>query len=270
MRKELHQIRRDPSAYLIAGLLPLLLLFIFGYGVTLDLRRVPVAMVIENMTPEAASLLESFRNSRYFDVRFVRDRRAVEQDLVTSRIKGVIVLAGDFADRLGRSEEAPVQILVDGSDPNTAGLVLNYAQGVWSNWLEQESLGHVNLVARRLAAPPIQVEPRYWFNADVRSRNFLIPGSIAISMSLIGTLLTALVIAREWERGTIEALMAAPLGVSEFLLGKLIPYFLLGMGSMTLSALVAVLVFQVPYRGSIGRWCWCRRPSWRQCCRWGY
>ena len=252
VRKESHQIRRDPSTFLIAGVLPLLLLFIFGFGVTLDLRRVPVAVVVENMTPEAASLLQSFRNSRYFQVELVRDRRAVEDDLVASRVKGVIVVPRDFAVRLGRDELAPLQVLVDGSDPNTAGLVMNYAQGVWSNWLVQESLGGNDLVAKPSLVLPIDIQSRYWFNPDVRSQNFLIPGSIAISMSLIGTLLTALVVAREWERGTIEALLAAPLGVSEFLLGKLIPYFLLGMGSMTISALAAVLIFHVPYRGSIG------------------
>ena len=137
-RKELMQIVRDPSSYLIAGLMPLLLLFIFGYGVSLDLRQVPVAVVVENPTPEANSLLLSFRNSRYFTVVQAADRRQSEADLLAGRVKGVIVLADDFSDRLGRGDSAPVQILVDGSDPNTAGLVLNYAQGVWGNWLVQE------------------------------------------------------------------------------------------------------------------------------------
>ncbi len=171
---------------------------------------------------------------------------------MAGRVKGVIVLAADFSERLGRGESAPVQVLVDGSDPNTAGLVLNYAQGVWSNWLEQEAIARSNLLGQRNLTPVVSVEPRVWFNPDVRSQNFLIPGSIAIIMTLIGTLLTALVIAREWERGTIEALMATPVGVSEFLLGKLIPYFLLGMGAMILSASAAVFIFAVPFRGSIG------------------
>ena len=197
-------------------------------------------------------MLDSFRNSRYFDVVVARHRAEVENDLVAGRVKGVIVLAADFADRLAREEPAPVQVLVDGTDPNTAGLVLNYAQGVWSNWLEQESLSQADLVARPNWTPPIAVEPRYWFNPEIRSQNFLIPGSVAIIMSLIGTLLTALVVAREWERGTIEALMATPVGVAEFLLGKLIPYFLLGMGAMILAVSAAVFMFGVPFRGSIG------------------
>ena len=121
IRKEVLQILRDPSSFLIAGVLPLLLLFIFAFGVSLDLRRVPVGVVVEQPTPEANSLLASFRNSRYFDVRLARDRREVEDELVSGRLKGVVVLAADFTDRLGRGETAPVQVLVDGSDPNTAG-----------------------------------------------------------------------------------------------------------------------------------------------------
>jgi ABC-2 type transport system permease protein len=251
VRKELLQIRRDPSSFLIAGVLPLLLLFLFGFGVSLDLRRVPIAVVVERATPEADSLLTSYRNSRYFSVEVAQTRGKVEDDLVAGRVKGVVVLAADFAERLGRGETAPVQILVDGSDPNTAGLVLNYAQGVWANWLEQEAIARSGLLATSNLTPAVSVEQRVWFNPEVRSQNFLIPGSIAVIMTLIGTLLTALVIAREWERGTIEALMATPMGASEFLLGKLIPYFLLGMGAMILAATAAVLIFAVPFRGSI-------------------
>ena len=125
VRKESWQIARDPSSYLIAGLLPLLLLVIFGYGVSLDLRRIPVGLVVEQASPEADSLATSFRNSRYFTVRLARHRAEVEDDLASGRLKGVVVLAADFADRLGRGDTAPVQILVDGSDPNTAGLVEN-------------------------------------------------------------------------------------------------------------------------------------------------
>jgi len=250
-RKEMIQIVRDPSSYLIAGLMPLVLLFIFGYGVSLDLRQVPVTVVIENTTPEANSLLRSFSNSRYFIVEQAVHRKQAEEDLLAGRVKGVITLASDFSDRLGRGDSAPVQILVDGSDPNTAGLVLNYAQGVWSNWLVQEAIAQGDLVPREHLLPIVYLEPRYWFNPEARSQNFLIPGSVAIIMTLIGTLLTALVIAREWERGTIEALMTTPVGVSEFLLGKLIPYFLLGMGAMSLAATAAVWVFNVPFRGSI-------------------
>jgi ABC-2 type transport system permease protein len=175
----------------------------------------------------------------------------VEDDLASGRLKGVVVLAADFSDRLGRGDTAPVQILVDGSDPNTAGLVENYAQGVWRNWLQQESVSASSLAVRPASAPLVVAEPRVWFNPEVNSRNFLVPGAVAIIMTLIGTLLTALVVAREWERGTMEALMATPLGRAEFLLGKLIPYFVLGMVAMGLSVAVAVVFFNVPFRGSV-------------------
>ncbi len=252
VRKESLQVLRDPSSYLMAVVLPLLLLLIFGYGVSLDLRRVPVGLVIEQPSPEADSLAASFRNSRYFAVRLVRHRAEVESDLVSGRLKGVVVLAADFADRLSRGETAPVQVLVDGSDPNTAGLVENYVQGVWENWLRQEAVSASSLAVRPAAAPLVTAETRYWFNPEISSRNYIVPGSVAIIMTLIGTMLTALVVAREWERGTMEALMATPIGVAEFLLGKLIPYFLLGMTAMGLSAGAAVLLFGVPFRGSVG------------------
>ncbi len=252
VRKEWLQILRDPSSYLIAGILPLLLLVIFGYGVSLDLRLIPVGLVVEQSSPEADSLAASFRNSRFFTVRVVRNRREVEDDLVSGRLKGIIVVAADFAARLGRGETAPVQVLVDGSDPNTAELVENYVQGVWQNWLQQESVSAGSLAVRPAAAPAITAQPRFWFNPEISSRNFLVPGSVAIIMTLIGTLLTALVVAREWERGTMEALLATPIGPAEFLLGKLIPYFVLGMAAMGLSAAAAVLLFGVPFRGSVG------------------
>jgi ABC-2 type transport system permease protein len=252
VRKESLQIFRDPSSYLIAVVLPLLLLVIFDYGVSLDLRHIPVGLVVEESSPEAASLIASLRNSRFFILHLARHRSELQPELVSGRLKGVIVLAADFAERLGRGETAPVQVIVDGSDPNTAGLVMNYVQGVWQNWLQQEAVSQSGLTVRPVAAPLITSEPRYWFNPEINSRNFLVPGAVAIIMTLIGTLLTALVVAREWERGTMEALMATPISRTEFLLGKIIPYFLLGMVAMGLAVSTAVLFFAVPFRGSIG------------------
>jgi ABC-2 type transport system permease protein len=251
VRKESRQIARDPSSYLVAVVLPLLQLFVFGYGVSLDLRRIPLGLVVEQATPEAQSLVSSFSNSRYFDVRLARHRREMEQDLVSGRLKGVVVLTADFTERLGRADPAPVQVIVDGSEPNTAGLVQNYAQGVWSNWLAQEAVSRAGLTFRPGAVKVVGAEQRVWFNPDVSSHNFLVPGSIAIIMTMIGTLLSALVIAREWERGTMEALMTTPVSAGELLIAKFIPYFVLGMVAMALAVIAAVLVFQVPLRGSL-------------------
>jgi ABC-2 type transport system permease protein len=252
IRKEALQLRRDPSAFLIAGVLPLLLLLIFGYGVSLDLRRVPLAVVVEATTPEADSLLAAYQNSRYFEVWVVRDRRAAEGDLVAGRLFGIVVVPADFAERLGRGNTGPVQVIVDGSDPNTAGLVQGYAQGVWQNWQDQEAVSKATLVDRPTARPLLSTEPRYWYNPALTSRESLLPGAVAVILTIIGTLLTALVIAREWERGTMEALLATPAARLELLAGKVIPYFTLGMAAMGLSVLSAVWLLGLPFRGSVG------------------
>jgi ABC-2 type transport system permease protein len=139
-----------------------------------------------------------------------------------------------------------VQVIVNGVDANNARLVLGYVQGVWSSWLEKESLS----TGRDLNIP-VQVQQRVWFNSELRSRNFIVPGLIAIIMTLIGTLLTAMIMAREWERGTMEAVLVTPVTIREVILGKLIPYYLLGMGGMVLSVVMAVFLFDVPLRGSL-------------------
>ena len=251
IRKETFQIVRDPSSYLIAVVLPLLLLFIFGYGVSLDLRNVPVGLVVEQPSPEADSLVASFRNSRYFTLRLARHRSEVEDDLVSGRLKAVVVLAADFAERLGRGESAPVQIIVDGSDPNTAGLAENYVQGVWANWLQQEAVSAGGLAVRPAAMSRIIAQPRYWFNPQIDSHDFLIPGAVAINMTLIGTLLDRAGRGpRMGARHDGGADGNSRRASRDFLLGKLIPYFVLGMAAMVLSVVMAITVFRVPFRGS--------------------
>ncbi len=251
IRKESLQILRDPSAFLIAGVLPLLLLFIFAFGVSLDLQHVRVAVVVERPSPEATSLLDAYRNSRYFQVSEALDAAQVEEALVDGKIAGIVVIRADFTERIGRGDQGPVQVLVDGSDPNTAGLVLGYVQGVWQNWLRQEAVSKAGLVDRPAARPLLTTEPRIWFNPSLDSRYSLLPGAVAINLTLIGTLLTALVVAREWERGTMEALLATPAGRLEILAGKIVPYYALGMLSLLVSAGASVWFFGVPFRGSV-------------------
>jgi ABC-2 type transport system permease protein len=217
--------------------------------VSLDLKNVDVAVVIEEPSPQASRFLQSFEASRYFRVHLARDRREVQGQLVAGRLQGVVVLASDFAARVNRSEAAPVQVIVRGTDPNTAALVQNYVQGAWATWLAQESLARGNGGAA--AGPPIAAEPRVWFNPALDSRSALLPGSVAVIMTLIGTLLTALVIAREWERGTMEALLATPATRGEILLSKFLAYFALGMAAMALSVFVSHAVLGVPLRGSL-------------------
>lgn len=245
VRKESYQIVRDPSSILIAFVLPMILLFLFGYAVSLDATNIRIGLVVESPTPVTRDLAASFQASRYFEVVGGRDRRAFEDDLVLGRINGIVVIPATFAGDLAGGGAPQIQVLVDGSDPNTASFAQNYAQGVVANWARLRA-------AEVDATPPaITLEQRFWFNPELSSRYFLVPGSIAIVMTLVGTLLTSLVVAREWERGTMEAMMATPVTATELLAGKVLPYFVLGLTSMTLCVLVAVFLFGVPFRGSV-------------------
>lgn len=161
-------------------------------------------------------------------------------------MRGIVVIPTDFTRRLKNPHDvAKLQVITDGSEPNTASFVQNYIQGVWLKWLQQLSFENPQMLNTG-----VSLQPRYWFNPELKSNHFLLPGSIAIIMTLIGTLLTSLVIAREWERGTMEAMMATPVNIIEIILGKLIPYFVLGMSSMVICTLVSIIVFDVPFRGS--------------------
>ncbi|MBB3309412.1 ABC-2 type transport system permease protein [Rhizobium sp. BK196] len=245
VRKESYQAIRDPSTILIAFVLPLILLFLFGYGVSLDTTRTRIGLVLEQATPLTQDLAASFQASRYFSVTVGRDRRMFEDDLVLGNVRGIVVISADFATDYAAGNHPQIQVLVEGSDPNTANFVQNYVQGAVANWERQR------LSETIAAGPPIAIEQRFWFNPELTSRNFLVPGSIAIVMTLVGTLLTSLVVAREWERGTMEAMMATPVTAAELLAGKILPYFILGLASMTLCVLLAVFLFGVPFRGSV-------------------
>jgi ABC-2 type transport system permease protein len=246
VRKEFLQILRDPSSIAIAFLMPVLLLFLFGYGVSLDAEHVPVGIVVEKPDQNTAGFIGSFSHSRYFDPIILSDMAEAVDLLKLGRIDGIIHLRQNFSKQLKISGDAPVQVIVNGVDANNARIISSYIEGAWISWL-----GHQANAAGTDVNMPVQMEQRVWFNSELRSRNFLVPGLIAIIMTLIGALLTAMVMAREWERGTMEALMVTPVARREILLGKLIPYFILGMGGMALSVCMAVFLFHVPLRGSI-------------------
>ena len=244
--KESAQIVRDPSTFLIAFVLPLILLFIFGYGVSLDASDVRIGLVLEDDSAPALSLAQAYQNSAYFDVDMARSVAAVRDRMVAGDLRAMVVIPADFGATIQRGETPVIQIITDGSQPNTANFAAGYAEGVLANWAAAE-----NLENGRAQAPPISLATRYWFNPELKSRYFLVPGSIAIVMTMIGTLLTSLVVAREWERGTMEAMMATPVSMAEFIASKIIPYFVLGLGSMALCTVLAVTVFGVPFRGSV-------------------
>lgn len=244
--KETKQIMRDPSTFLIAFLLPLIMIFIFGYGVSLDAKHVPLGLLLEDTSPTARNLEQAFLGTPYFSVKTSYDRTHLEKELIDGNLRGIITIPVNFSQKfLRQTSSTKIQALVDGSEPNTARFVLNYAQGVINNWnLQQQYEGKPSL------SIPIKAEPRIWFNDELKSRDVLLPGSIAIIMSLIGTLLTALVVAREWERGTMEAMMSTPIRIPEMFLAKLIPYFFLGLASMVLCVSISIVLFDVPFRGS--------------------
>lgn len=245
--KESRQILRDPSTFLIAFVLPLILLFIFGYAVSLDIRAVRIGVALQDDGPAAESLGLAYANSRWFEVAAAREPATLVPELVAGRIRGIVVIPQDFGTRLKAPDrQAEIQIITDGSQPNTANFVANYAEGVRAAW----AAGLAQDRGLELTAP-VTLVPRFWYNSELTSRDFLIPGSIAIVMAMIGTLLTALVVAREWERGTMEAMMATPLAMTELLASKVIPYFVLGLGSVALCTGLAVTLFQVPFRGSV-------------------
>lgn len=245
VRKEFLQILRDPSSIAIAFVMPVVLLLLFGYGVTLDAKHVPVALVVEQPSVETASFVSGFHKSTYFIPLSMTNRQAAEHAMMAGMVDGIVVLRADFASLLTRSQGSPIQVIVNGVDANKGRLVLGYVQGVLGNWLQQQA----QLTGRELKLP-VQLQQRIWFNSELRSRDYLVPGLIVVIMTLIGALLTALVMAREWERGTMEALIVTPVAMWEVLLGKLIPYYLLGMGSMLLSVIMALWLFEVPLRGS--------------------
>lgn len=244
--KESYQILRDPSNIMTAFVLPAILLFIYGFGVSLDMKHMKLGLMIKDQNYLARSFAESFQYSSYFDVFLSQDREFLTDQLVAGNIKGIVVIPSYFSRYVYyQSSIAPVQVISDGSDPNTANFVQNYVNSTWNNWIQQMAI-------QTGTTTPFQVTPRtrYWYNEMLESRWYLIPGSIAIIMTLIGTLLTALVVSREWERGTMEALMATPITMGEIIISKLIPYYFLGLGSMAFCFLCAYYIFQVPFRGS--------------------
>lgn len=245
IRKEFIQVIRDPSSIAIAFVLPVVLLFIFGYGLSLDAKQVPLALVVEQPSLETSDFVSGFYHSDYFIPVPTTTMQAARAMLMIGDVQGIVHLREDFARRLQGGKGAPIQLIVNGIDANTARLVEGYVTGTWLQWLQRRT--------ERERLPlnlPVEIEQRIWFNAEVRSRNFLVPGLIAVIMTLIGALLTSLVVAREWERGTMEALMSTPVTMGEILLGKIIPYFLLGSGGLLLSVAMAVWLFEVPLRGS--------------------
>ncbi len=245
-RKETLQILRDPSSNIIAFLLPVVMLFIFGYGINLDSAGLRLGLVLEDSSPEAVLFADSLRGSPYLRVVAGRTRQEMARQLAEGRVRGFVVIPQDFAEKLKRPDDtAPLLVITDGAEPNTANFVENFVRSAWDGWLQHRAADRGEALA-----PGVSIEARYWFNPSADSRNYLIPGSITIIMTVLGALLTSLVVAREWERGTMEALLASPVSRWELLLSKIIPYYGLGIVSLFMCVAVSTLLLGVPFRGS--------------------
>lgn len=245
IRKEGWQVMRDPSSIAIGIVMPMLLLILFGYGLSFDVKNVPVAIVMEDMSAQARGAASSFELSEYFDAVEVKTMAEAERMMLARQVSAIVRIPPDFARRIEQGK-GEIQVLVHGTDANTARISLGYAQGAIATWLAREAA-----MGRVVASALVPVENRMWFNDANNSSYFLVPGLIVMVMTLIGALLTALVVAREWERGTFEALFVTPVRPGEILLGKTVPYFLLGLMGLALSIIGAKLLFGVPIRGSI-------------------
>lgn len=245
-RKEVYQILRDPSSNIIAFILPIVMLLIFGYGINLDSEGLRIGLVFEDTSPEPRLFAASLYGSPYLRIRAGQSRVEMGRALTRGEVRGFVVIGQDFAEKLKRpADSAPILIITDGAEPNTANFVENYVRSAWEGWLQQRAAQQ-----GQADSADVKLEPRFWFNPSAESRNYLIPGSITVIMTVIGALLTSLVVAREWERGTMEALLASPVTRVELLLSKLLPYYCLGIISLIICVLVAVLGMGVPFRGS--------------------
>ena len=245
VKKEVRQVVRDPSSIAIGIVLPVVLILLFGYGMSLDVTNVPVAIVLEDSSPASMELAASFELSRYFEAQRTRSMPEAEKLMLARKVDGIVRIRPDFSRRLSAGE-AEVQLLVHGVDANRARIIQSYAQGAVGTWAARRSAQ-----GKEVTAGPVRVQNRLWYNEANESRYFLVPGLIVLVMTLIGALLTSLVVAREWERGTIEALFVTPVWPGEILLGKTIPYFALGMIGFALCLLAAKFLFHVPFRGSV-------------------
>jgi len=251
--KESLQIVRDPRSLMIALLIPLMQMFMLGYGISLDIKHIPVCAYDREGSQQSQGLLKRFAASRYFSVRKVaRDYAEITRDIDDGTCKLAIVIPAGFSQSLNDTGEGTVQALIDGTDSNTANLAANYARAVISSFssdMQLQSVQRKGGIVQTLT--PVDVQARVWFNEDLESRNFIVPGIVALVMAIVGAQLTSLTIAREWERGTMELLVSTPVKPMELMLGKLLPYFVIGLIDAAICLALAVFWFDVPFRGTL-------------------
>ena len=250
-RKEVVQILRDSRSLLIVVIMPVTLMLLFGYGVNLDLKGLPIYVYDQNGSQQSQDLLKRFQASEYFHVaRIVNDYPGITKALDDGHAKMGIVIPWDFSQQLSQGGPVQIQALVDASDDNTANVLIGYAQAVVQGYSSEVQLNWLRRRGQPLQPAAVSVEPRTWFNEDLESSAFIVPGVLALVMSVIGAFLTSLTIAREWERGSMEQLISTPVSAMEIMLGKLAPYFVIGIFDVLVCSVIAIDWFHVPFRGS--------------------
>ena len=237
--KELHHITRDPLSLGMALAVPFMMLLLYGYALSLDVDHIPTMIYDQDRSPASRELISQFAGSKYFEIRgFAEGYGEVERGIDRSPILMAVVIPRDYSENLAARREAPVQILIDGSDSNTAAIALGYAESVVRNYS----------VAR--ITPPVEARLRVWYNSSLESKNDVVPGLLAVLLQLSAALLTSLTIARERETGTMEQLLSTPLRPVEIVLGKMLAYFVVGVVDSVMAVLAALFIFDVPLRGS--------------------
>uniref|UniRef100_A0A7V6DNZ6 ABC transporter permease n=1 Tax=Desulfobacca acetoxidans TaxID=60893 RepID=A0A7V6DNZ6_9BACT len=251
-RKELIHIRRDYQSLIQIILLPIMLLILYGYALTFDIRNVPTAVYDLEKSQISRDFLREFHGSRYFDLRYwVDDYQAIRNLMSEREIRLALVIPFDFSRSIKSGGTAKVQAIIDGTDANTANIVQGYVLAVAQSFNQNILIERLNLLGVSKATIPVEARMRFWFNEDLESKNFIIPGLIVVIMTMVGALLTALTIVREVERGSMESLLATPLRKTELIIGKLGPYFLLGLIDLAIAVAMGHFLFQVPLKGSI-------------------
>jgi ABC-2 type transport system permease protein len=250
-RKEVIHIRRDPFSLLQIILMPIIMLLLYGYALTFDIKDVTVAVYDQERSQLSEEFINQFRGTPYFKLKYCTDSYAKLKDLVTRRQAEVgLMLPYDYSWLYQTGKTIPIQALVDGTDSNTANIVLGYVSAAAASYNERLLMQRLMTKGPARIAMPVEAQTRYWFNEDLESRNFIVPSMIAVIMTMVGAMLTALTVVRELERGSLEGLLATPLKKTELLLGKLGPYFFIGMLDMFIVMAMGKFLFEVPLRGS--------------------
>jgi ABC-2 type transport system permease protein len=250
--KEVHHIVRDSRSLALALAMPVMMLLLYGYALSLDVDRVSTLIYDEDNTQASHDLISQFQGSKYFEIEgAVSNYAAIERAIDRNKVLMGVVIPRDYSKLIRSGHDAPVQILLDGSDSNTASIVLGYAETVVRTYSFDVRADMQNRRGGERAVPPVDARLRVWYNSSLESKNYVVPGLIAVILQIIAALLTSLTIAREWEMGTMEQLLSTPLRPAEMVLGKMLAYFALGLADSVLAVLVGLFVFTVPLRGSI-------------------